>query len=264
MEFMFTVPIFYIISFILSLYFVISGKKDFSSTSNYFFISAFLIQAVLIASERIQYTSRDIETVLFLIAFIISLGSYLLIRPRIDNLYSLYVSPVAFIATIPILFYSNNLENITANNNLLVFSHVVPNLLAHTMLLIATIFSSMFLFQYKNIKNKNIKKISRLPSISLIEKINFLLIVSSFPLMSIGLGLGFVLSKKQIGSYWFGTVSSLSVTSWSIFFILIILKSVYKISAYKTSLLTIVGFITIILGYVFMHLLELPSHNLLG
>ena len=82
--------------------------------------------------------------------------------------------------------------------------------------------------------------------------------------MSIGLGLGFVLSKKQIGSYWFGTVSSLSVTSWSIFFILIILKSVYKISAYKTSLLTIVGFITIILGYVFMHLLELPSHNLLG
>jgi ABC-type uncharacterized transport system permease subunit len=79
--------------------------------------------------------------------------------------------------------------------------------------------------------------------------------------MTIGFVLGFVLSKNQIGKYWFGTVATISVLSWSIYFILILLKPVYKISGLKIAYLSILGFITIVLGYVFMYLLDLPSHN---
>tara|TARA_B100001029_G_C15063041_1_gene460362 strand:+ start:5652 stop:6446 length:795 start_codon:yes stop_codon:yes gene_type:complete len=263
MGFLIGVPILYIVSFILSLYYAISGNTRYSSKANYFFISAFVLQTGLILSKEVSYASRDIENVLFMIALIISIGSYILIRPGMKNLYSLYVSPVAFIITVPLLFNVNNTETVSANNNILLISHILPNLLSHTILFIATIFSSMFLFQFTNIKNKKIKKIDRLPSISLIERINFLLVAVSFPFMTIGLVLGFILSKNQIGSYWFGTVSMISILSWSIVFILIILKTIYKISGYRVSLLTITSFITIIIGYIVMHTLELPSHNFL-
>lgn len=52
------------------------------------------------------------------------------------------------------------------------------------------------------------------------EKIIFLLICIAFPVMTIGFGLGFILSKEQIGTYWFGSVSAISIISWTIFFLL--------------------------------------------
>ena len=86
MGFLIGVPILYIVSFILSLYYAISGNTRYSSKANYFFISAFVLQTGLILSKEVSYASRDIENVLFMIALIISIGSYILIRPGMKNL----------------------------------------------------------------------------------------------------------------------------------------------------------------------------------
>jgi|TARA_B110000196_G_scaffold188044_1_gene161102 ABC-type transport system involved in cytochrome c biogenesis permease subunit len=119
------------------------------------------------------------------------------------------------------------------------------------------------MYQHKNFKNKKVKKISRLPSLSLIEKINFNLIITSFPIMTIGLTLGFLLSKNQIGSYWFGTVSAISIFSWLIYFSLIQLKITFNLSGFKLSLISLFGFGSIIGGYIVMYFLSLPSHTFL-
>ena len=260
MQIIILVPTLYIVSFILSLYYVVCGKLKFSQIGHYLFVVAICTQIVLLGYKEVDYSLKSLEVNLFVITFLLSISSYLFIRPKLGNLYSLFVSPVAFVLTIPIIFDINQNNNLFFDNRVLI-SHVLLNLLSHTILLVSAIFSLMFLYQHANIKNKKIHRIDRLPSLSLIERVNFWLISSSFPLMTIGFVLGFVLSKNQIGKYWFGTVATISALSWSIYFILILLKPVYKISGLKIAYLSILGFITIVLGYVFMYLLDLPSHN---
>ena len=68
-------------------------------------------------------------------------------------------------------------------------------------------------------------KIEKLPSLSSLEKILFLLLCISFPIMTLGFSLGFILSKEQIGTYWFGSVSAISVISWTIFFFVIQIRA---------------------------------------
>ena len=115
-----------------------------------------------------------------------------------------------------------------------------------------------------NIKNKIINKIDRLPSLSSMEKIIFLLICIAFPIMTIGFGLGFILSKEQIGTYWFGSVSAISIISWTIFFLIIQVKAFFSLSGLKISYYSLVGFISIILGYIAMYSLKLPSHTFIS
>jgi ABC-type uncharacterized transport system permease subunit len=146
-------------------------------------------------------------------------------------------------------------------SNRMIIIHVLLNILSHTTLLISSIFSMMFIYQHRNFKNKKVKKISRMPSLSLIEKINFNLILISFPIMTIGLSLGFLLSKNQIGSYWFGTVSAISIFSWLIYFSLIQMRIIYNLSGLKVSILSLIGFTSIIISYLFMYVLNLPSHT---
>ncbi len=254
------IPILYFISFILSLYYIYSGKIGSARFSHWLFTSAIGIQILLLINKTVDFEQRNIEITLFVASFILSTFALIFIRQNIKNLYCFFISPVAFILTVPLVMISNEDGGSSYNNRILII-HVLLNILSHTTLLISSIFSIMFIYQHRNFKNKKVKKISRMPSLSLIEKINFNLIITSFPLMTIGLVLGFLLSKNQIGTYWFGTVSALSIFSWLIYFSLIQLRITYNLSGLKVSLISLLGFTSIIIGYVFMYFLDLPSHT---
>ena len=257
---MIIIPILYFISFILSLYYIYSGKIGSARFSHWLFTSAIGIQILLLINKTVDFEQRNIEITLFVASFILSTFALIFIRQNIKNLYCFFISPVAFILTVPLVMISNEDGGSSYNNRILII-HVLLNILSHTTLLISSIFSIMFIYQHRNFKNKKVKKISRMPSLSLIEKINFNLIITSFPLMTIGLVLGFLLSKNQIGTYWFGTVSALSIFSWLIYFSLIQLRITYNLSGLKVSLISLLGFTSIIIGYVFMYFLDLPSHT---
>ncbi|NSW88665.1 cytochrome c biogenesis protein CcsA [bacterium] len=254
------IPILYFISFILSLYYIYSGKIGSARFSHWLFTSAIGIQILLLINKTVDFEQRNIEITLFVASFILSTFALIFIRQNIKNLYCFFISPVAFILTVPLVMISNEDGGSSYNNRILII-HVLLNILSHTTLLISSIFSIMFIYQHRNFKNKKVKKISRMPSLSLIEKINFNLIITSFPLMTIGLALGFLLSKNQIGTYWFGTVSALSIFSWLIYFSLIQLRITYNLSGLKVSLISLLGFTSIIIGYIFMYFLDLPSHT---
>lgn len=254
------IPILYLSSFISSLLYIYSGKLKYSKVSHYFFFISTLFQIFLLVSNIVDFKLRNIEVTIFVSSVIISIFSLLFIRQNIKNLYPSFIAPVTFILTLPIAVTSIEDGGMAYNNRILIV-HVFLNILSHTALLISSIFSVMYIYQHKNFKNKRIKKISRMPSLSLIQKINFNLIISSFPMMTIGLGLGFILSKNQIGSYWFGTVSAISIISWLIYFSIIQLKITYNLNPLKLSYMSLIGFISIIIGYLFMYFLNLPSHT---
>ena len=51
--------------------------------------------------------------------------------------------------------------------------------------------------------------------------------------------------------------------SWTIFFFVIQIRAFFGLSGLKISYFSIIGFISIVLGYVAMYYLELPSHTFL-
>jgi len=255
-------PLLYFSSFISSLYYIYSGSLRSSKISHWLFISAIMSQLILLLTGIVDFTIKNIEISLFVTSAILSIFAYIFIRKNIKNLYCFFVSPVGFILTVPLIMINSQETGVSYSNKILI-AHVLLNILSHTTLLISSIFSLMFIYQHKNFKDKKVKKISRLPSLSLIEKINFNLIITSFPIMTIGLTLGFLLSKNQIGSYWFGTVSAISIFSWLIYFSLIQLKITFNLSGFKLSLISLFGFGSIIGGYIVMYFLSLPSHTFL-
>ena len=95
---------------------------------------------------------------------------------------------------------------------------------------------------------KIINQIDKLPSLSTLEKILFLILCISFPIMTLGFSLGFILSKEQIGTYWFGSVSTISVLSWTVFFFIIQIRAFFGLSGLKISYFIIFGFFTSILS----------------
>lgn len=254
------VPVLYFSSFILSIYYIYSGKLNSSRASSWLFLSALIYQIILLVNQTIDFKLKNIETSLFVASVFLSIFAYIFIRQNIKNLYCFFISPVGFILTVPLLMAANGDGGAAYNNRILII-HVLLNILSHTTLLISSIFSIMFIYQHRKFKNKKVKKASRLPSLSLIEKVNFNLIICSFPIMTIGLVLGFLLAKNQIGSYWFGTVSAISIFSWLIYFSIIQMRIIYNLSGFKISILSLLGFSSIVASYIFMYLLKLPSHT---
>tara|TARA_B100000212_G_scaffold51119_2_gene33186 strand:- start:12866 stop:13642 length:777 start_codon:yes stop_codon:yes gene_type:complete len=258
---MFIISTLFLISFIVSVLYLISGKITISKISRFFLKIALIGQTYLILNGKILLESKTFEMNLFVCSWIVGIFSILIMRPFFKSLYTLFISPACFLLSVPLIFISDlNVE--VFSNKILIF-HVMTNLISHTLILIGSIVSILYIYQHKNIKEKIINKIDKLPSLSTLEKIIFLIICISFPIMTLGFSLGFILSKEQIGTYWFGTVSAISVISWMIFFIVIQIKAFFGFSGLKISYYCIVGLISIIFGYIAMYYLELPSHTFL-
>ena len=256
------IPIIFLLSFITNVTYVIVGNISFSKISRILILISLLFQTFLILSDKVSIDSKNFEINLFVSSWIVGIASTILLRFFIKNLYTLFISPACFLLSIPLVFAPET-NGSFFSNKILAF-HVMSNFISHTIILISSIVAILYIYQHTNIKNKIINKIDRLPSLSSMEKIIFLLICIAFPIMTIGFGLGFILSKEQIGTYWFGSVSAISIISWTIFFLIIQVKAFFSLSGLKISYYSLVGFISIILGYIAMYSLKLPSHTFIS
>ncbi len=251
----------FLLSFITNVLYTANGKLIFSKISRILIVFALLGQTYVILEGKVSLDSKTLESNLFVSSWIVGTFSVLILRMYIKNLYTLFISPACFLLSVPIIFVGN-IQSEVFSNKILIF-HVLANFISHALIMVATIISILYIFQHKNIKNKIMNKIEKLPSLSSLEKILFLLLCISFPIMTLGFSLGFILSKEQIGTYWFGSVSAISVISWTIFFFVIQIRAFFGLSGLKISYFSIIGFISIVLGYVAMYYLELPSHTFL-
>ena len=258
---MLTISSLFLLSFVTNILYSINGNLNYSKISRVLLIFALLGQTYLILNGKILIESKTLESNLFVSSWIVGIFSIFVLRKYIKNLYTLFISPVCFLLSVPIIFVGN-LESTVFSNKILIL-HVMSNFISHTLILIASIIAFLYIYQHKNIKMKIINQIDKLPSLSTLEKILFLILCISFPIMTLGFSLGFILSKEQIGTYWFGSVSTISVISWTVFFFIIQIRAFFGLSGLKISYFSIFGLFTIILGYIAMYYLELPSHTFL-
>ena len=88
---------------------------------------------------------------------------------------------------------------------------------------VAFISGVLYIFQENQIKSKHMGKfLENFPSLTALDRMNHLCLLIGFPLVTLGIALGFVLAKEIFGSAWvWGHKETWSMVTWVLYAVLI-------------------------------------------
>ena len=129
--------------------------------------------------------------------------------------------------------------------------HIVTAGLGYIIFFAASIAAVLYLIQDNGLKNKRTGAIfNRLPSLSLLDKINYRSIGLAFPILTLSIFLGLLWSRNVHGIYWWGYNfrQFSSIILWLIYAVILHMRLSAKMRGRKVVLLSIVAFFIIILS----------------
>lgn len=144
---------------------------------------------------------------------------------------------------------SPKLQNLLISE--LLFIHVTLVLLAYAAFTFAFIFSIMYYYQHQMLKQKRwSKRLFRFGDLSKSEHLAFMFSVLGFPLLLMGIILGFVWASVALDYIpWFDSKIITSVLVLIVYGYYLYLRVVKKIHGYSLVLLNIAGFLLILINY---------------
>lgn len=156
---------------------------------------------------------------------------------------------MAFSVFIPTGDISQTLQDLLISE--LLFIHVTLVLLSYAAFTFAFIFSIMYYSQHQMLKKKRwSKRLFRFGDLSKSEHFSFMFSVLGFPLLLMGVILGFVWAAVALDSVpWLDSKIITSVLVLIVYGYYLYLRVVKKISGYSLVLLNIAGFLLILINY---------------
>ncbi len=126
----------------------------------------------------------------------------------------------------------------------LISAHMSCSLLSYIAFLISFVSGILFLAQERQLKRKTLGVLfHRLPSLEVLDRVNFLAIGIGFALLSVGMACGFMGAEKILGHWWTGDPKEyLTLTLWFSYFILWIIRLRATLRGRRVALLSVLGF----------------------
>lgn len=125
----------------------------------------------------------------------------------------------------------------------------------------AFIVSILYLLQYKSIKSKKFGGLDRiLPSLEMLDKINYKLIFYGFPLYTFAILVGFIKYITILG-FLFDPKETLSFITWFVYLVIFYLRAKDDWQKKKADYLTIFGFFLVIISFFCINLLTESFHK---
>lgn len=189
---------------------------------------------------------------------------YLLIELRFKTvILSSFIMPVVCV----LMLYSYSLP-IESNLNLVIKNHwfnahILFAFLSNASFAIAFGVGIMYIVQEHYLKSKKHDELSqRLPNLQSLDEINYGLIATGFSLLTIAMAIGIMWAKAEWGVYWkFNDPRlMLSALTWLIYAVLFHQRLFLGWKGRKTSILSIIGFLTIIVSFFAVKLLKKGMH----
>jgi cytochrome c-type biogenesis protein CcsB len=121
----------------------------------------------------------------------------------------------------------------------------------------------MYLIQERHLKSKRPSWIcTKLPSVQILDEINYKLIALGFPLHTLAIITGALWAEASLGSYWRWDPKEVwSLITWLIYALILHLRIVRGYRGRKAATLSIVGFLAVLFTYYGVNLL-LKSYHL--
>jgi cytochrome c-type biogenesis protein CcsB len=121
----------------------------------------------------------------------------------------------------------------------------------------------MYLIQEHHIKNKKIGKTTRLlPSLNLLDQLNYRLLSLGFPLLTLGIITGSIWAEYAWGSYWsWDPKETWSLITWLVYAALLHQRLTVGWRGKKAAWVSIIGFLLIIFTFLGVNLLLSGLHS---
>ena len=142
--------------------------------------------------------------------------------------------------------------------------HVLCSLLSYAAFLVAFIAGMLFLVQERQLKRKRMGVLfHRLPSLSFLDRTNFLMISSGFWFLSAGLAFGLIGTRLWRGRWWTGDPKEyLTVTLWGAYCVLWLVRLRSTLRGRRVALLSILGFGFVLAAFAAVSWLVPSWHSL--
>ncbi len=140
--------------------------------------------------------------------------------------------------------------------------HTIFAFLGNAAFALAFGIGSMYLVQEHYVKSKRLGGLfERLPSLQTLDEINYRLITFGFPLLTLAIITGALWAETAWGSYWnWDARETWSLITWLIYAIVLHARLVAGWRGKRAALLSMVGFLTIIIAFFGIKLLKKGLH----
>ena len=238
------------------LIYVIRTEKAVHRIAYGFLLAGFLSHTIGLAMLVGQIRQMPVTTLpqtfsLFAWAIV---GSYLAFQLKFNiRILGTFVSPLAVV----FMLLSSAIPGRVIPNSQLFKSfwltlHVATMFIGMAIFALAFCAGIMYLLQERQIKSKNFGLLyRRLPSLEVLDSLNYVCLTFGFPLITIGLISGFVYAGAVWQSYWhWDPKEILSVVTWLIYAVLLHERLAVGWRGRRAAIMAIVGFSAILVTFV--------------
>lgn len=184
------------------------------------------------------------------------------IRYRIAILSS-FIMPVVFFLMLASTMLPREIKPLTpVLQSFWLGIHTVFAFLGNAAFALACGLGIMYLVQEHYVKSKNIGELfGRLPSLQTLDEMNYKLIKIGFPLLTLAIITGALWAESAWGSYWNWDAREVwALITWLIYAIVIHARLVAGWRGRRAAVLSIVGFLTILIAFFGIKILKKGLH----
>lgn len=143
--------------------------------------------------------------------------------------------------------------------------HIMLVFLGEALFTVAFIAGVLYIFQEKQIKSKRMRSFfKRLPSLTTLDNLNHICLLTGFPLLTIGLALGLLSVKEIWGALWsWGQKETWSLVTWFLYAALIHGRLASGWKGRRAALGAVLGFGVILFTFFVIGYVAPGQHNFL-
>jgi cytochrome c-type biogenesis protein CcsB len=258
----------YFVATVVGIFWLFRGKK---ATSKVIFILAaigFVFHTINIIIRYVQGGHIPItnlhEASSFFSWCIIILFFLLEFRYKIDLL-GAFIMPIVLILMLSSSMFPRDIN--TSLNPVLksywLGIHTTLAFLGDAAFAMACGVGIMYLIQERNLKSKHLSSLfQRLPSLQVLDEINYRLITIGFPLLTLAIITGIVWANTAWGTYWRWDPKEVwSLITWIIYALVLHLRLSIGWRGKKAAIASIVGFVIVIFTFFGVNLLLKGLHT---
>ncbi|MGD8370759.1 MAG: c-type cytochrome biogenesis protein CcsB [Syntrophobacterales bacterium] len=248
------------------LIYVIRSESTIHRIAFWFLLAGFVshtIGLLLLVGNIKQMPVTTLPQTFSLFAWAI-VGSYLAFQLKFNiRVLGTFVSPLAVIF---MLLSSASPSQLIPSSQLFksfwLTLHVATMFIGNAIFALAFCAGIMYLIQERQIKTKSFGLLyRRLPSLEVLDSLNYVCLTFGFPLITIGLISGFVYAGAVWRSYWhWDPKEILSVVTWLIYAVLLHERLAVGWRGRRAAIMAIIGFSAILVTFVGASIM-LKSHH---
>jgi cytochrome c-type biogenesis protein CcsB len=259
--------ILYLVGALFYLYFIVTLRERGARLGRMFLLIGGFLHLLGFCMRFVEAGHTPITNLFESLSFfaLVIVGVFLLTEIRYKlRVLGAFVAPLAFLFSLLSAFQQSELQKLNpALNSSWLPVHVIVLFIAYAFFAVAFAAGLMYLMQERQVKGKRMGAIfQRLPSLDVLDEINYRCLTIGFPMLTIGIITGSLWAQNAWGTYWsWDPKETASLATWLVYAALLHGRLTVGWRGRKAAILAIVGFLLVVFTFLGINLLPAGKHT---